>query len=218
MEGNAEDWALVLPSHFTAEERQAVSFLVEAETKLREGAAYEAARMAVIMADALRKFASDKVLHGEEVAEAMARLSAGIATKSTSALRQLEWERNKAIGDWNAHRSALDRMGTLGTSLLNGLPEMTKKDTFRTRSVDGPRLPGDSHVHETPGYQHVRAIATQDMARKGGQQTRFPNAENGQRRIEADVSGKRSRAAEKGSSGMYAKAPFQSTRTNLYPL
>lgn len=204
---DVENIALTLPSYLPAEASKAIPVFWEAETKLREGAAYEAARMAVIMADALRKLASDKVIHGEEIAETMARMLAGIATKSTTALRQLESERDKAIADWNAHRSALERLGTLNNSMLQGLPEMTRNDTFRTRSVDGPRLPGDSHIHEQAGYQHVRAMATQSMASRAGgegEQSRMPNAERGQKRIEVDMApgGKRARSSVGAESGM----------------
>lgn len=176
-------WLIPLPSRLNATDRAALSFLIDVEVRLREGAAYEAVRMAILMADSLHKFASDKAAHGEEIAERIASMVGGHGTKSTCTARQLEWERNCAIADFNAQMGALRNCGRLENSKLQGLPEMTKEDTYRKKGPYSSRLPGDSHVHEEPGHLRWRAMATQKLGKGGGREGRL-NEERGEKRLE----------------------------------
>lgn len=184
--GDISLWKLPLPSQLPKKDMLCVQVLLNVEVELRDGAAYEAARLALAAGDQLQKFALDKIKHGSDVAEKIAKVVSGANVKSTFAARELEWNRNCAIADFNAHLKVIEDTGMLEKSKLKGLPRMEKEDTYRKRSSNVPRQPGDSRRHEGFSRSNFRAFAgqsTQAMGSGGGRQGVLKNLERGEKRL-----------------------------------
>ncbi|KAF9035671.1 hypothetical protein BDZ89DRAFT_1130289 [Hymenopellis radicata] len=183
-EGSVEKWILALPSSLTPMLRERLDYLVQLETEIREGAAFQALQMVTTMADCLRTLASQARVHGEDAVEALqAKIKYdGPVPKSISTARQYEWERNKAIADWNAHREALLTLGTINQTQLHDTWMMTKHDTFLQKGVDESRVPGDSRRHDGDAhYMYQRRGTTNNMAKVKGGGLSERNAERSRR-------------------------------------
>ncbi len=124
---DVETWPLGLPSSLSGEDDQSrLQPLIEYETKLREGAAFNSLHAVLLSADQLQALGYDKNKNVRGYKLNM---------KAQEKPRHVKFQQNLGIADWNTHRSALLAMGTMDETYLKGLPELKKEDTAR-KSVD----------------------------------------------------------------------------------
>ncbi|KAK0215692.1 hypothetical protein IW262DRAFT_1299917 [Armillaria fumosa] len=123
-----EDWPLGLPSAVSREELEEclgskhMNGLIEYETSLREGAAFDVLHAVLLAVDQLRSMGYDK---GKNVKGYKHN------TKAQEKLRHVKLQQNSGMVDWNAHRAALMAMNTIDSMQLKGLPDISKEDTIR---------------------------------------------------------------------------------------
>lgn len=161
-----EDCLLGLPLALTPMERSDIPSLCDMEMRLRVASAFAALEVIIDMADQLRSLADTTRIQGEKVAEALARLvKSDITTQRGTKARRYEWERNKAIADWNAHFDAVKDAGMLDSSDLKGLARITKEDTFLKKSSHHNRAPHESRRAEKTIDFYNRSNSTHEMGK-----------------------------------------------------
>ncbi|KAK0211501.1 hypothetical protein IW262DRAFT_1468004 [Armillaria fumosa] len=127
-----EDWLLGLPSAVSREELEEclgskhMNGLIEYETSLWEGAAFDALHAVLLAADQLQSMGYDK---GKNVKGYKHN------TKAEEKLRHVKLQQNSGMVDWNAHHAALMAMNTINGTQLKGLPDISKEDTILTASL-----------------------------------------------------------------------------------
>ncbi len=126
-QANVESWPLSLPSSLVLDDDKVqLKPLMEYETKLQKGAAFDSLHAVLLAADQLWAlgYNKSKNIRGYKP-----------NTKAQEKLHQVKYQWNLGIADWNAHRNALLAMGTMDTTQMKGLPDLKKEDTAR-KSVD----------------------------------------------------------------------------------
>lgn len=164
--GEIEDRQLGLPLSLTPMEQSDIPTLCDMEMSMRVASAFAALEVIIDMADQLRSLADRTRTQGEKAAEALARLvKSDVATQSVSKARRYEWERNKAIADWNAHFDAVKDAGRQDSCDFKGLARITKQDTFLKKSVHQNRAPHDSRRSERAIDFYNRSYSTHEMGK-----------------------------------------------------
>lgn len=122
--GNAEDWNLGLPSSVYVklqdDNHDCLRVILNSETTLQEGAAYDVLHAVLLSANHLRALTREKKKNIKYY---------GPNTKANDKIWWTKFQWNLGIADFNAHRSALIALERIENTLLQGLPELTKADT-----------------------------------------------------------------------------------------
>ncbi|KAK0215115.1 hypothetical protein IW262DRAFT_1300341 [Armillaria fumosa] len=153
---HVERWSLHLPSALSLDDDKAhLKPLMEYETKLHEGAAFNSLHAVILAADQLRALGHNKSknVHGYKP-----------NTKAQEKLRCIKFQRNLGISDWNVHRNALIAMGMIDDTQLKGLLELKKEDTAR-KAVDAHRQSGLSRIVDGAAYTWFWQASIQTTAK-----------------------------------------------------
>jgi hypothetical protein len=100
---------------------------------------------------------------------ALAKLANAPTTRSKASVRRqvtnLHFKLDLEIAEVNAHRDALQNLGSLEEKECIGLRALSVHDVFVGRSGYGPRLTGDSRIAEGRAFIWFREMSTSNMGR-----------------------------------------------------